>query len=129
MKKKKKAVAGALYLNVDLEIRSRSNLMPLVDALRPQLDVLNAGRFGGEFVASFEVAGVTLSPDVAIRRLARAVSGLPPSVRKLWRQARDRVFDIGVERTAGRRAFPLALRPETVKTIARLNARLAYTLC
>ena len=121
-------MAGAVYLNVDLEIRSRSNLMPLVDALRPRLDVLHAGHSRGQFVASFEVAGVTLPPDVAIDRLARAVSGLPPSIRKLWRQASDRIFDIGVERTAGRGAFPLALRPETVRTIARLNARIALTL-
>jgi hypothetical protein len=126
---KKRAMApGAVYLNVDLEIRSRSNLMPLVDALRPRLDVLNAGEARGEFRVSFEVAGVTLPPDVAIHRFARAVSDLPPSIRKLWRQARDRVFDIGVQRTAGRGAFPLALRPETVKTIARLNARIALTL-
>lgn len=120
--------AGAMYLNVDLEVRSRSTLTPLVEALRAKLDVLHAGRSRGEFVASFEVAGVALAPDVAIRRLARAVSGLPPSGRKLWEQARDRVFDIGVKRMAGGRAFPLALRAETVKTIARLNARLALTL-
>jgi hypothetical protein len=117
-----------VYLNVDLEIRSRSNLMPLVDALRPHLDVLHAGRVRGAFLASFEVAGVTLPADVAIRRLARALSDLSPSVRRLWKQARDRVFDIGLERTAGRGAFPIALRQETVKTIARLNARVAVTL-
>ena len=126
--RKRKIAPGAVYLNVDLEVRSRSNLIPLVDALRPRLDVLNAGEARGEFRVSFELAGVTLPPDVAIHRLARAVTGLPPSIRKLWRQARDRVFDIGVQRTAGRGAFPLALRPETVKTIARLNARIALTL-
>jgi hypothetical protein len=89
-----------VYLNVDLEIRSRSNLKPLVDAQRPRLDVLNAHEARGEFRVSFEAPGVTLPPDVAIHRLARAVAGSPPSLRKLWRQARDRVFDIGVQRTA-----------------------------
>jgi len=119
---------GAVYLNVDLEVRSRANLMPLVDALRPRLFVLNARRVRGAFFASFEISGLTLPPDAAIRRFAQVLSGLPPSVRRLWKSAHDRVFDIGLERTAGRGIFSLALRPETVKTIARMNARVAFTL-
>ena len=119
---------GAGYLNVDLEIRSRSNLTPLVDALRPRLFVLYAGRVRGTFFASFEISGLTLPPDMAIRRLARVLSGLPPSARSLWKRAHDRVFDIGLRKTAGRATFPLTLRPETVKTIARMNARVALTL-
>src|SRR5947207_15736121 len=126
--RKRKIAPGAVYLNVDLEVRSRSNLMPLVDALRPRLDVLNAGEARGEFRVSFEVAGVTLPPDVAIHRLARAVTGLPPSIRKLWRQARTRLFDIGLQRRAGRGAFPRPLRPESVTAIPPVNARLALTL-
>ena len=80
------------------------------------------------FLVSFELPGMTLPPDVAIRRLATALSDLPPSVKRLWERARDRVFDIGLERAAGRGAFALALRPETVKTVGRLDARIALTL-
>jgi hypothetical protein len=127
-RKNRKVEPGAVYLNVDLEIRSRSNLRPLVDALRRRLFVLHAGRVRGVFFASFEVGGVTLPPDAAIGRLARALSDLPPSLRRLWEGARDRVFDIGLEKTTGRGRFPLALRQETVKTIARLDARVALTL-
>jgi hypothetical protein len=116
------------YLNVDLEIRSHSNLTPLVEALRPHLFVLYAGRVHGGFLVTFEVSGVTVSPDVAIRRLAQALSALPPSVRRLWTQARDRVFDIGLEQAAGQGVFTLALRPDTVRIIDRLNARVGLTL-
>jgi hypothetical protein len=116
------------YLNVDLEIRSRSSLMPLVDALRPRLLVLHAGRIRGTFFASFEISGTTLPPDMAIRRLARALSDQPPRIQRLWKEARDRVFDIGLEMKARPSTFALALRPGTVKTIARLNARVAITL-
>ena len=80
------------------------------------------------FFASFEVPGVTLPPDVAIKRLAARLAKLPPSVRRVWKQARDRVFDIGLEHTDGREPFAIALRSETVKTIGRLNARVAITL-
>ena len=119
---------GAVYLNVDLEIRSQSNLMPLVDALRPRLFVLHAGRVRGAFFASFEISGLTLPPDMANRRLARVLSDLPPSVRSLWKRAHDRVYEIGLRKTAGRATFSLAFRPETVKRIARMNARVALTL-
>ena len=54
----------------------------------------------------------------------RALSDLPPSVRRLWEGASARVFDIG-KKTTGRGRFTLALRQETVKTIARLDARVA----
>ena len=117
-----------MYLNVDLEIRSRSDLMPLVTALQRRLSVLHAARVRGTFFASFETSGMAHPPDIAIGRLARALLELPPSIQKLWKQAGDRVFDIGVARAAGNTALPLALRRQTVKTIAHLNARVALTL-
>ena len=116
-----------MYLNVDLEIRSQSDLTPLAQALRRWLFVLHAGRVHGMFLASFEVSGLSHPPDVAIRRLAAALGRLPPSLQRLWRQARDRVFDIGVARAPGAAPFSLALRPGTMRIITMLNARLALT--
>jgi len=123
----RKARPGAVYLNVDLEIRSRSDLTPLVEALRHRLFVLHAGRIQRTFFASFETFGRSHPPDVAIRHLATALLRLPPSLRRLWRQARDRVFDIGVARAAGTQPFPLALQRETMRIVAMLNARIALT--
>ena len=117
-----------MYLNVDLEIRSRADLMPLVRALAPHLFVLHAGRVDGMFFAAFETSGVRHSPDTAIRRLARALLKLPPSLQRLWKRARDRVFDIGVEKATGNAAFRLSLQRDTIKTVARLNARVVTTL-
>jgi len=116
-----------VYLNVDLEIRSQSDLTPLVDALRRRLFVLHAGRIQRTFFASFETSGRSDPPDVAIRRLATELRRLPPSLQKLWREARDRVFDIGVTRGIGMAPFSLALRPETMSIVTMLNARLALT--
>ena len=122
-----KARPGAAYLNVDLEIRSRSDLTPLVHALQRRLFVLHAGRVQGTFFASFEASGPGHPPDVAIPRLAATLRRLPPSLQRLWRQARDRVFDIGVARAAGDTPFSLALRQETIRVVTALNARLALT--
>ena len=80
------------------------------------------------FLASFEVPGLSLSPDVAITRLASALSAVPRAARRLWRLANDRVFDIGMDAAAVTGSYPLSPRQETVRTIARLNARVAVTL-
>jgi len=126
--KKRNVEPGAEYLNVDLEIRSRSDLTPLVDELSKSLFLLYAGRIRRTFFANFETGGMSLAPEKAIKRLADAVFALPPSARKFWKAAEDRVFDIGVEaNSAGPDIFALALQPETLKTIAQLNARLAFT--
>jgi len=124
---KGKSKASAAYINVDLEIRSRSDLRPLADALSRKLFVLFAGRIGSAYMASFEVSGVDLPPDLAIRRMARALSTLPKSSQRLWKQAHDRVFDIGVEQTAGFQIFTLPLRMETVDIVSKLGARLILT--
>ena len=125
---KKRVESGAEYLNVDLEIRSRSDLTPLVEALSRSLFLLHAGRIPRTFLASFETPGMALPPDRAIKRVTEAVSALPPSARKFWKEARDRVFDIGIAKSAGPDVFALALRPETLIAIAQLDARLAFTL-
>jgi hypothetical protein len=116
-----------VYLNVDLEIRSPSDLTQLVKALQRRLFVLHAGRVRGTFFASFETSGISHAPDVAIRRLASALQRLPRPLQRLWKQARDRVFDIGVAKAAGTTPLALALRPETVRAVSELNARLALT--
>jgi hypothetical protein len=120
--------AAARYLNVDLEIRSRSDLAPLAKALSRRLIVLHVGKVGREYLLSLEVSGLSVHPDAIIRRFDRVISSLPPVVRTLWTRARDRVFDIGLETTSGSKPFVLTLDPETVKTVARLNARIALTV-
>jgi len=110
-----------------LEIRSRSDLTQLVKALQRRLFVLHAGRVRGTFFASFEASGLSHAPDVAIRRFASALRRLPRPLQRLWKQARERVFDIGVARAAGATPFALVLRPETLRTVSKLNARLALT--
>lgn len=71
------------YINVDLEIRSRRDLQPLVDALGEHLVVLHAARHADGSLATFEALDVNPSPDLAIRRFATAVSKLETSMRTL----------------------------------------------
>jgi hypothetical protein len=128
-KPKEKALA-ADYINVDLEVRSRTALQPLADALSRRLFSLYVGGSKGDFLATFENgAGVakTSTPDLAMMRLVRAIDSLPPEIKRHWTGARDRVFDIGVAAATGSKAFQLSLSTATVAAVTRLNARIALT--
>jgi hypothetical protein len=120
--------ASARYLNVDLEIRSPSDLAPLAKAVSRQLIVLYAGKVGREYLLSLEVNGLSSNPDAVIRRFDRVIGSLSPAARRLWLRARDRVFDVGVEAAGGKVPLVVTLAPDTVKTVARLKARIALTV-
>jgi hypothetical protein len=120
----------AQYINVDLEVRSRADLQPLVDALSRSLFSLYAGREGRGYLATFENGSGTRgadTPDRAIQRIIRVVDGLRPEVRRHWNRARDRVFDIGVAKTSGSKVFYLPLAAKTVQAAARIGARIALS--
>jgi hypothetical protein len=128
---KKKSAALAEYINVDLELRSGQDLQPLVDALSKDLVSLYAGREGRSFLATFENGAGARgadSPDRSILRMVAAVQKLPPKARRLWKDARDRVFDVGVAKTAGTETFYLPLAAETVRAVSAVGARIALSL-
>ncbi|MBI2088736.1 MAG: hypothetical protein HYT78_08315 [Deltaproteobacteria bacterium] len=123
-----KSKAAAEYLNVDLEVRSRRDLKPLIDALFPELHTLYVGKLQGRFFASFEISTLKNSPDSAITEMVRAISKLPEPARRLWDHADDRVFDIGFEQQDGSRQLVWKLRNRTLFEVAKLRARIAVSL-
>ncbi len=126
MAKPKDKAFTADYINVDLEVRSRTNLKPLVDALS-QLS-LYVGGSKGDFLATFENrAAAVHAPDLAILRLVRAIDTLSPEIKRHWTKARDRVFHIGLAKAGGSKVFQLSLSTATVAAIVRLKARIALS--
>jgi hypothetical protein len=120
----------AEFINVDLEVRPRADLQPLVDALSRSLFSLYAGREGRGYLATFENGAGARgadTPDRTIQRIIRVVDRLRPDVRRHWNRARDRVFDIGVTKTSGAKVFYLPLAAKTVQAISRVGARIALS--
>lgn len=131
---------GARYRNVDLEIRSQSDLGPLRDGLGESVDVLYCGETepeSGTFLLSVELSGCGIScatdaentADATVIALCNLVDGLTDTARDAWNNAQDRMFDIGFDADAGdaRVGQPL-LSVEALKRIGRLNARLALSV-
>jgi len=116
------------FLNVDLDLWSRTPLEPLVQALGSSVVELFVGHDGRRHAAHLEWARSSLKPDVLIQRFVAAIERLPRPARRLWNQARRREFNIGIQAALQPHGFELRLEPATVQAVARVGASIGVTV-
>lgn len=121
---------AATFLNVDLDIWSRSPLEPLVTAFGKKVCVLYVGKEGRRHGAHLELAtsGDRDNSDQLIRGLVRLVKMLPRSSRTLWNRAQLREFNVGIQAATKPYNYDLRLEPKTLDAVASVNARLVITV-
>ena len=121
---------GTTFLNVDLEVISRTPLDPLVQAFGRKIDVLHVGPRGRRYGAHVEVAGSGSrgNADSLMRRLVTLVEALPRNARRLWDTAQSREFNVGIEAAATSRMFELRLEPETLMAVAGVAGRIVISV-
>jgi hypothetical protein len=111
-----------------LDVYSRARLAGLVKAFGDSMLVLHEGRWGGRYIASFELGNSSqLSADQEIRRLVALVRSLPAPARRLWAEAQSRVFDIGVQAGVTPHSHALALSQDTIAAVASVQGRIIIT--
>jgi hypothetical protein len=118
------------FLNVDLDIISKSRLEPLVAAFGKKVSVLYVGPERSLYGAHLELGGPRFpkSADMAIRALAALVRQLPRKVRRLWNHARVKDFNIGIQGGYRPHCSVFPLNVETINAVARLGARVVVTV-
>jgi hypothetical protein len=116
------------FLNVDLDIYSRSNLAPLVSALGKKVFVLHEGRDKRTYCAHLEVTRITTNADSTVRAFCALIQSLPRAERKLWDTAKFRDFNIGVQAEAQPHSHRIVLAAETVKAASEVGARIVFTV-
>lgn len=116
------------FLNVDLDIYSRFDLGPLVQALGKKVVVLYAGRVKRAYRAHLEIARFTNNADATIRAFCSLIAKLDSDTRELWNQATHRDFNIGVDAGFAPRAAEFVLAAHTVRAAAELGARIVFTV-
>ncbi len=116
------------FLNVDLDIYSRSDLQPIVQALGKNAIALYVGRERGGYSAHLEISKSAKTPDSTIRIFCELIQALPKPERDLWNAAGVRSFSIGIQ--AGRQPNPcdMTIRAETVQAVAELAAQIVITV-
>jgi glycosyltransferase involved in cell wall biosynthesis len=119
------------FINVDLDIYSKSDLEPLVAALGERVYVLYVGRLRRTYEAHLELAfsaARSHNADAYIRRFATLIAALPKAQRELWDTAKSREFSIAVHAQMQPFSWETVLSAETVAAAARLKARIGFTV-
>ena len=114
------------FLNVDLDVRSTSDLGPLMQAMGRRVAVLHCGPVGSRYLLAIETARTHKNPDANVHAMCAIVESLSRPARRLWNAA-EKQFDIGYEIGSEHVASRFTLRNDTVQRIARLGASLAIT--
>jgi hypothetical protein len=120
-------VEDAHFSNIDLDVRSRRSLAPLIEALgewarRP---MPNDSRW-----IIVNTRGAAKGADGVARLLLKQIESLRGEPRRCWRDARRRVFDIGIQAPGtGSRAFEeVRLTADTMRRIAAVDAEVQITV-
>jgi hypothetical protein len=122
------APAQTTFLNVDLDIRSRSPLEGLASAFGRGVIVLHVGPEGHHYVAHLETAITAPGPDRLIRRFVELIKRLPRAERRIWDRAQLREFNIGIQSAVTPPSYTLQLDPATVRAAASVNAGIGVTV-
>jgi hypothetical protein len=119
----------AQFLNIDLDVRSRRSLAPLVAAWPWSYQPLIAeGRPNPRWLI-LNPRGVGMTAEVAAKELLRHIGRLRGDARLCWKQAHRRTFDIGVQAGGPGRPFEeVRLTAETLRRIAAAGAHIQVTV-
>ena len=116
------------FRNVDLDVRSRRSLIPLLEAW-PWAQT--PGHKPGHAPRWLLLSARTMpkTADEAIRDLVRLIDALPSSARRCWRQASSRVFDVGIQAGLSPSSFEeVGLKESTLQAIVRHRGRVLITV-
>jgi len=116
------------FLNVDLDILSKTDLQPLVATLGENVFVLFAGRVKRTYHAHLELVKITKTADETVREFCSLLNSLPRSARRLWISAKTRDFSIGVQAGNHPSCADFVLSAETVTAVSALGARIVLSV-
>jgi hypothetical protein len=118
----------AEFINVDLDIKSRSDLSGLVEAWRDRLILNYLDNSRNKHWLRVFLTSEPKSPTEAIRQFARLIRGLPRQARTTWTRAASKEFDIGIQAGYETRSGEWVLEAEILRTVADLGGRLRITV-
>jgi hypothetical protein len=126
--KMSKLTAKTEFEAVDLDVRSRRSLAPLLDewpwAQTP-------GRVGNAVPRWLLVTprGVPRTADQFVKEFAQLVDKLPLAAKRCWNQASSRTFDIGIQAGLTPDRFDdVRLSPDSLRHLSRLRASILVTV-
>jgi hypothetical protein len=127
-KTRPRPVDETLFLNVDVDVYSKTSLQSLVAALGRKVIVHHVGREGRIQSAHFSLASTYRDDaDTLAYRLARLVTRLPPAARQSWDRARRRDFNLGIQAGIAPYSHEIALTRRTLQRVVAVGGRVVIT--
>ncbi len=116
------------YLNVDLVVSSKEELMPIVESFGKDVVTLFNGEWAEHYRAVFEIAGSHAAANEDIGYFCSLIDSLEGKAKDLWQAAYSREFDVGFESgVQGERAY-VSVQSAIVKRVAEVGASISITL-
>ena len=116
-----------VFENVDVDVRSPTDLAQLHAAIVRKTHVLHMGRIGRTHHLRFALLTLSRGPAEAARRLIRIIGNLPGPAMREWRNAKTREFDFGF--SAGVDGEAQWVIPEQlVASLGKVNAQVRITI-
>ena len=124
---------GGQFLNVDLEVRSKTDLIPLREAFGELVIEMFCGEVEpGRYLLSVELASMHIAHSAGADATAAALCDLVENLNepgcRAWKVADDRVFDVGFDAVVDSQVGQALFSSRTLARIANLDARVALSL-
>ena len=116
-------------MNIDLDVRSRHPLTPLVAASPWSHQPRTAENQPDPHWVILNPPGIAHTAESAARKLLAHIRGLRGEARRCWRRARLRIFDIGVQAGGAGRVFEdVGFTADTLRQIALVGGQVKVTV-
>lgn len=116
------------YITIDLVIRSKADLTPLVEGLEDGIAVLFNGERTDYFEAILNGPGMYESPNEELLFWCAWLDSLQGVRLELWKGALSREFDLGFESGKEGQCVYEAIEPSVIKHLSEFESALGITV-
>ena len=121
----------ASFLNLDLDLRSKTDLAPLAKHLDRFASLLHSGNHSGEFRITAEslIGGhPSIDPAACTRELLETLTALPVALRTLFDSCHLRIFDYGFDGGLEASPYSVDLPASQLLQMAQMGIDLRVTV-
>ena len=122
--------APAQFLNLDLVLKSNSDLSVIIEYFGEKAFVLSHHEYNGEWTLVLELAEEELAknPDTCTQRFLAIISEFPGEVGDAWKACTSRTFAYGFDGGSNSPALDTTISTELLLQMAQVSADIGITV-
>ena len=120
----------ARFLNLDLVLRSNSDLSPIIRYFGERVIVLTHEEYNGKWILALELADELVLEDPAsyTEGFLAMMSEFPDDVREFWNACTSRTFSYGFDGGANSAALDATIKAYLLMQMSRFGADIGITV-